>query len=178
MFHSISNCQKGLTGISFGNLLIKQVVAELSMHCPQIESFVTLSPIPGLNRWLEEQTFDTDNGATATTALAGKADPKDLQALAARYLLGAKRGDGQPLDPVARFHLGNGAEVHDIHAGADSSANGIAQSGGVMVNYLYDLAQTEANHAALANDGHVAASRGVRALQAATFTPITKEATA
>ncbi len=147
VFYSISNCQKGLMGISFGNLLIKQVVAELSLAFPQIEQFVTLSPIPGLNKWLATQRDDPEVGHIASAILEQRADSQDLRAMAARYLLNAKRDDGMPLDPVARFHLTNGAMVHDIHAGADTSENGLAQSSGAMVNYLYDLSMTEKNHA-------------------------------
>ncbi|SFR52231.1 malonyl-CoA decarboxylase [Litoreibacter janthinus] len=177
VFYSISNCQKGLTGISFGNLLIKQVVSELSLECPQLESFVTLSPIPGLNRWLETQTDDPDHGAAAQSVLSGDAVPEDVRAMAARYLLGAKRSDGLPRDPVARFHLGNGAEVHDIHAGADTSANGSAQSSGAMVNYLYDLTHAERNHEDFATAYTVAASRSVQALSTATLVTKPKEPT-
>ena len=167
VFYSISNCQKGLTGISFGNLLIKQVVAELSLECPQLEAFVTLSPIPGLNRWLKTQTEDPEQGGAAQAVLAATADPEDVRAMAARYLVTAKRGDGMPLDPVARFHLGTGAQVHDIHASADTSQNGTAQSSGAMVNYLYDLTQTERNHEDFATASTIAASRSVQALSTA-----------
>lgn len=177
VFYSISNCQKGLTGISFGNLLIKQVVAELSSECPQLESFVTLSPIPGLNRWLETQTDDPDHGFAAQAMLDGGAVPEDVRALTARYLVLAKRDDGLPRDPVARFHLGNGAEVHDIHANADTSSNGMAQSSGAMVNYLYDLKQTERNHEDFATASTVAASRSVQSLSTATLVTKPKEPT-
>lgn len=177
VFYSISNCQKGLTGISFGNLLIKQVVAELSSECPQLESFVTLSPIPGLNRWLETQTDDPDHGFAAQAMLDGGAAPEDVRALTARYLVLAKRDDGLPRDPVARFHLGNGAEVHDIHANADTSSNGMAQSSGAMVNYLYDLKQTERNHEDFATASTVAASRSVQSLSTATLVTKPKEPT-
>ncbi len=176
VFYSISNCQQGLTGISFGNLLIKQVVAELSLEFPQLDRFVTLSPIPGLNRWLSDQTEVESIGQVAKTVLDGSATPEDVRAMAARYLLTAKRDDGLPLDPVARFHLGNGAEVHDIHAGADTSANGLGQSGGAMVNYLYDLSLTERNHEDFASNGVVAASKPVLALSGAPLTNKPKEA--
>ncbi|MEP5761374.1 MAG: malonyl-CoA decarboxylase [Litoreibacter sp.] len=177
VFYSISNCQKGLTGISFGNLLIKQVVAELILEAPQIESFVTLSPIPGMNRWLANQTDNEDHASTAQAVLDGNAVAEDIRMMAARYLLVAKRGDGLPLDPVARFHLGNGAEVHDVHANADTSYNGMAQSSGTMVNYLYDLSQTDRNHEGFAMENTVAASRGVRTLSTATLTKKTEEPT-
>ncbi|WP_341368414.1 malonyl-CoA decarboxylase domain-containing protein [Yoonia sp. BS5-3] len=178
VFYSISNCQKGLTGISFGNLLIKQVVSELSLECPELESFVTLSPIPGLRRWLETQVDDPDLGGAAQAALDGALPPEDLRAITARYLVQAKRGDGLPKDPVARFHLGNGAEIHDLHAGADTSPKGIAQSAGAMVNYLYNLGQTERNHEAFATEATVTASRAVQALSTAQIQTKTKEPTA
>ncbi len=175
VFYSISNCQKGLTGISFGNLLIKQVVAELSLAFPQLEKFVTLSPIPGLMRWIQTQTDHTDHGHVAAAMLSQKATSHDVRAMAARYLLHAKRDDGLPLDPVARFHLGNGAEIHDIHADADASANGLAQSAGAMVNYLYDLSRTERHHEDFALKSLVVAAKPVQALSNAALTPRTKE---
>ncbi|MDV7143304.1 malonyl-CoA decarboxylase family protein [Tropicimonas sp. TH_r6] len=158
VFYSISNCQKGLKGISFGNFLIKQVVTELSQELPGLNTFVTLSPMPGLNRWLK--TLDGD--AKAARLLAGEASEAEAEALAARYLLEARRPDGFPRDPVARFHLGNGAIIHDVHAGADISENGMNQSSGMMVNYLYDRGQTEKNHEAFTGEKKIAASRGVR----------------
>ncbi|KMK66180.1 malonyl-CoA decarboxylase [Puniceibacterium sp. IMCC21224] len=155
VFYSISNCQSGLAGISFGNSLIKQVVADLSRDLPGLKTYVTLSPIPGLMRWLDSQGLSID------------ADPVRQRQLAAHYLTLAKRPDGGPVDPVARFHLGNGAQVHAIHAGADTSPNGLAQSGGVMVNYLYDLRQITQNHEGFAATGKIAASSEVRNLAAA-----------
>ena len=161
VFYSISNCQAGLRGISFGNSLIKQVVDVLGREVAGLKTFVTLSPIPGLSRWIETQD-------EAARAMLG-ADPATLEAealrrLAARYLLEAKAKDGAPLDPVARFHLGNGAEVHEIHANADLSAKGRQQSCGAMVNYLYDPARVEQNHEAFATHQTIAATRGVKAL--------------
>ena len=153
VFYSISNCQAGLAGISFGNSLIKQVAADLSRALPAISSFVTLSPIPGLNGWLTDQGTDPD-------------EDEQRDARAAHYLLEAKRPDGMPVDPVARFHLGNGAMVHAVHAGADTSSNGLAQSGGVMVNYLYDLSHIAQNHEQFVTDKTVVASAEVRALAA------------
>jgi malonyl-CoA decarboxylase len=175
VFYSISNCQKGLTGISFGNLLIKQVVAELSLAYPQLKDFVTLSPIPGLNRWLATQTEDKGHGHIATAILQHRAEPQDVRAMAARYLLLAKRDDGMPIDPVARFHLGNGAEVYDIHADADSSANGLAQSSGAMVNYLYDLSRTERHHEDFALKSIVTAAKPAQALSTMALSPKPKE---
>ena len=150
-FYSISNCQVGLAGISFGNSLIKQVVADLSLELPNLKTFVTLSPIPGLQRWLKQQGFNAPK-------------PEELEALAAHYLLNAKASNGAPYDPVARFHLGNGAMVHAIHANADSSDKGQAQSGGVMVNYLYDLSKIVRNHERFAADYMITATPAIRAL--------------
>lgn len=154
VFYSISNCQAGLAGISFGNSLIKQVVSDLSRDLPALTNFVTLSPIPGLNSWLD------------ANALPRPDTPERAQTMAARYLLDAKRADGLPVDPVARFHLGNGAQICAVHAGADISENGMAQSNGAMVNYLYDPSQITKNHEKFATDKTVVASSDVRALSA------------
>ena len=153
VFYSISNCQEGLAGISFGTSLIKQVVDDLSGELPQLNTFVTLSPIPGLMGWLRENGLDDGAGDAAT-----------LRQLAAHFLLQAKGPRGRPRDPVARFHLKNGASVHDIHARADVSPNGMAQSGGAMVNYLYDLGRITENHEDFATNQKVAASAALRAL--------------
>ncbi|MCR8725170.1 malonyl-CoA decarboxylase [Frigidibacter sp. ROC022] len=153
VFYSISNCQKGLAGVSFGNSLIKQVARDLARDLPNVKSFVTLSPIPGLVRWL-----------TREDRLAQADDPTMLRRLAAQYLVQEKTGDGRPLDPVARFHLANGAQIHAIHADADISENGLAQSRGVMVNYLYDLGRISRNLQQFAESGAVAASSAVRTL--------------
>ena len=152
-FYSISNCQAGLAGISFGNSLIKTVVQNLLRELPQIRTFVTLSPIPGLMSWLCDAGHDDK-----------LADPDAAPGLAAYYLLHAKHRTGQPLDPVARFHLNNGASVAALHAQADISAKGMAQSSGVMVNYLYDLTKIGDNHEAFANQHTVIADKSVRSL--------------
>ena len=152
VFYSISNCQSGLAGISFGNSLIKQVVQDLSHELPELKTFVTLSPIPGLSQWLETKGVDDE------------VDPTTLSQLTAHYLIDVKRDDGMPVDPVARFHLGNGAMVHAVHTGADLSANGLAQSHGAMVNYLYDLSAISQNHEVFAAKQQVAASSEVKAL--------------
>jgi malonyl-CoA decarboxylase len=153
VFYSISNCQAGLAGISFGNSLIKQVAEDLAAELPTLRTFVTLSPIPLLTRWMRGQ--GTDPAAL---------DAEALRAAAARYLLTAKRGDGLPYDPVARFHLGNGAMVHAVHAGADTSDKGMAESVGAMVNYLYDRARIEQNHERFADAREVVAAPAVRGL--------------
>ncbi len=153
VFYSISNCQTGLAGISFGNSLIKQVASDLARDLPRLSTFVTLSPIPGLNRWLETSKYAVD-------------DSSQDQALAAHYLLEAKKPDGTPFDPVARFHLGNGAKVHAVHAMADTSDNGLKQSNGTMVNYLYDLSQISQNHEKFVENNTVVASATVKSLSA------------
>jgi malonyl-CoA decarboxylase len=152
VFYSISNCQRGLASISFGNSLIKQVAADLASAMPELTTFVTLSPIPGLATWREQHGLTTPD----------QNEPEAARDVASYYLLHAKAKDGQPFDPVARFHLGNGAMVHAVHAGADLSDKGIAQSGGVMVNYLYDLSQVGANHELYVSTREVVASAEVK----------------
>ena len=155
VFYSISNCQDGLASISFGNSLIKQVAADLALALPNLRTFVTLSPIPGLAAWAEEDGARLDAD-----------DPDGARRLAARYLLQAKDHRGRPRDPVARFHLGNGATIHKVHGAADLSDKGRAQSGGAMVNYLYDLDRISANHERFAASGEITASPEVQALVA------------
>ncbi len=152
-FYSISNCQAGLAQISFGNSLIKQVAQDLSRELPQLQTFVTLSPIPGLARWMAEA------GLQSTSVDA-------LRRLAAHYLVHAKRPNGTPLDPVARFHLKNGASVLNVHAGADTSARGVEQSHGAMVNYHYDLKRVTENHELFAQDARVVAATEIEKLAA------------
>jgi malonyl-CoA decarboxylase len=154
IFYSISNCQVGLKGIPFGNHLIKRVVGLLKDELPHLETFATLSPVPGFAKWLAKE-----QGAEA-----GLPPAKELRALAARYLVHGRGTGNQPLDPVARFHLGNGARLEAVHANADLSPNGQKQAHGVMVNYLYDLNEIEANYFALTEHGIVAHSKAVRAL--------------
>jgi malonyl-CoA decarboxylase len=175
-FYSISNCQQGLAGVSFGAFLIKQVVEEIRRELPAIETFVTLSPVPGFRAWLET-TEDPAIMAVRSAALqlaeegnwlgaAGAAAQlrAALEPLAAHYLLKARRPDGRVLDPVARFHLGNGASLDRINWEGDLSPKGLAESFGIMVNYLYDLDEIERNHEAFVNRGQIAASSAVRKL--------------
>ena len=152
-FYSISNCQQGLAGISFGNSLIKTVVQTLSRELPSLTVFVTLSPIPGFMGWCSKFNIRTDSLQNG-----------DLRQLVAYYLLNGKRPDGRPIDPVARFHLNNGALVHAIHDAADISAKGMQQSAGLMVNYLYDLPHLAENHEEFATDNKIIASSDVRNL--------------
>jgi malonyl-CoA decarboxylase len=183
VFYSISNCQDGLKGISFGNFLLKQVVEELVRDVPSLKSFVTLSPIPGFARWLAQAGAEDAGDAaveearsacdvmrqagwpeTAHDAAAGEAVGPALMSAAANYFLVATTADGKPVDPVARFHLGNGARLERINWMADSSEKGLRDACGMMVNYRYELRDIEKNHEAYVNEGTVAASRSVRAL--------------
>jgi malonyl-CoA decarboxylase len=163
-FYSISNCQKGLRGISFGSFLIKQVVEELSVEFPALRSFVTLSPVPGLRAWAEATPETVAPARLAAFDAEPEAHADALRALAAHYLLTAKGPGGGAADPVARFHLGNGARLEQVHAGADPGERARRASWGVMVNYLYDLDDIERNHEAYANEGAIAASPAVRRL--------------
>ncbi|MEQ9039468.1 MAG: malonyl-CoA decarboxylase [Silicimonas sp.] len=151
VFYSISNCQAGLAGVSFGNSLIKQVARDLSRDLPNLKTFVTLSPVPGFMRWLAEGNISID-----------PADTAKLERLAAKYLLEAKDEHGRPVDPVARFHLGNGAIVHAVHSNADTSETGLKRSSGLMVNYLYDLGRISQNAVQFSKSNHVAASASVK----------------
>lgn len=156
VFYSISNCQAGLAGISFGNSLIKQVVKDLSRELPKLNRFSTLSPIPGFCNWL-----------TTTDRKPSDLPHEDIHKLAAHYILTAKRSDGLPLDAVTRFHLGNGAEVHEVHPKADNTEKGISESFGMMVSYLYDLPNISSNHEGFVTDKKIAASTQVEQLNRA-----------
>ncbi len=164
VFYSISNCQKGLRGISFGNFLIKQVVTELIDELPGLERFVTLSPVPGLRRYVGNAA-DDDPAVGGLSPPAGEhPDDDTARRLATSYLRWAKDETGRANDPVAHFHLSNGAELYDVHANADTSDTGMSNSWGVMVNYHYDPARTEDNHRAYVRDGVIAMSSKVRSL--------------
>ena len=152
VFYSITSCQPGLRGISFGNFLIKQVASDLRAEMPKLKTFATLSPIPGLRKW--------------AAGRLGSAVPEDSharQALAAWYLT-REWDDGDILDPVARFHLGNGARLERINSSADTTEKGFAQSFGLMVNYVYDLDDVERNHEEYVNRHNVVASGAVEKL--------------
>ena len=153
-FYSISNCQPGLNNISFGNFLIKQVVQVLQAEFPTIKQFVTLSPIPGFQRWLDTASEDeaeelvnlkAEVSQVPVNAEAIEEHAELIKKLVFNYFIHAKQGR-YPLDPVSRFHLGNGAMIHQLHTGADLSEKGLNQSRGTMVNYLYDLRYIERNH--------------------------------
>ncbi len=195
IFYSISNTQVGLRGVSFGNFLLKRVVDDLKRDFPRLRTFATLSPIPGVVRWAKHNPealreaftpgdwkrlaaagVDGPEDSRLSAVLAGEAQWPDDEALAralrepmlrlsARYLLEARKDD-KPLDAVARFHLGNGARVERLNWLADTSAKGLRQSWGVMVNYLYDPDRIEDNVEAFARSGEIDAATGVRRLAA------------
>jgi malonyl-CoA decarboxylase len=147
VFYSITSCQSGLRGISFGNFLIKQVAADLHAELPNLKVFATLSPIPGFRKWLQRRGV---KDAVLRTAVESDAFPSEelrtnLEALASHYLSREWEGT-QALDPVARFHLGNGARLERVNWLADVTPKGLAQSFGLMVNYVYDLGDVERNH--------------------------------
>ena len=176
VFYSISNTQRGLGGISFGNFLIKQVVEELRRELPKLENFVTLSPVPGFMQWLKQA--DDVPVSDEDRALLAHLDEPDwfdnaelasqlrsvLEPLAAHYFLKARTSKGRLIDSVARFHLGNGARLERIDWLGDLSPKGLRESAGVMVNYLYRLEDIEKNHEAYANQGEIAASSAVKKL--------------
>lgn len=178
VFYSISNCQRGLAGVSFGNFLIKQVAEEIAREYPKLTRFVTLSPVPGFAAWLRREMSaeaskaikpeDRDALTQVETAgwWRGEVEPLKEPVLraAAWYFLHAKTRSGAPVDAVARFHLGNGARLERINWLADLSENGLGQSHGLMVNYLYDLADVEKNHEAFAQQRIVVASSAVTKL--------------
>jgi len=179
VFYSISNCQEGLRGISFGNFLIKQVVEDLVKERPSLKTFVTLSPVPDFADWLAEVLREETSGLVGGTEraqlavlddrtwiTAGEADalrPLVLR-LAAHYFLRVKLENGRPADPVARFHLGNGARLERINWLGDTSPKGLREAHGLMCNYRYELRDIEKNHEAYENEAAVAASRQVVAL--------------
>jgi malonyl-CoA decarboxylase len=180
VFYSISNCQRGLAGVSFGNFLIKQVVEEICREMPKLTTFVTLSPVPGFSRWLAGELKAESSAAISETdrvvlELMERphwwTDPEiftqleqPLMRAAAWYFLRAKTPRGTPIDPVARFHLGNGARLERINWLGDTAEKAIAQGCGLMVNYLYDLDEIEKNHEAYAEGRMVVASSNVQRL--------------
>jgi malonyl-CoA decarboxylase len=184
IFYSITNCQEGLRGTSFGNLLIKQVAEELKREFPHLKTFATLSPIPGFRRWLADTEtrvrLSMGQNAEQRLALLAAIDqpgwneraapgaaPEALQKLLMRlcawYLMHARQG-AEPLDPVSRFHLGNGAALERLNWLGDTSAAGMARSAGMMVNYVYRLEDVERNHERYFAEHAVVASRAVEKL--------------
>ena len=181
-FYSITNCHEGLRGVSFGNMLIKQVVEELRRDFPKLKTFATVSPVSGFADWLTRTspalTIDERRPTLLRKVLdkfRGAADQADepevapgiereLSRLCASYLMYAKRKGTLPLDPVARFHLANGARLERLNWMGDTSPAGLARSLGFTVNYVYRLADVERNHEAYAKDHVVAASSEFRNL--------------
>jgi malonyl-CoA decarboxylase len=179
-FYSITNCQRGLSGVSFGHFLIKQVVEELSREFPRVSIFVTLSPAPNFADWLQRERANAASPALSDDdrdALAALDDEgwwrvpdiaasvrEPLLAAAAWYFLRAKNSRGAPVDAVARFHLGNGAQLERLDWLADISDKALQQSHGLMVNYRYDLGTIERNHEAYAQQHEIAAAGAVRKL--------------
>jgi malonyl-CoA decarboxylase len=193
IFYSISNCQDGLRGVSFGNFLIKQVVEELKAELPRVAHFSTLSPVPGFSRWLKKQLtagdvaglLPKDDLSVLKPAAKEKTPGRDVVALleterwwedtaltdtlrdpltrlCAVYLTTSPDSKG-PADPVARFHLGNGARLERVNWLGNVAPRGIRESHGIMVNYLYDPEQIEANHEAFVR-GAIVRSSAVGAL--------------
>jgi malonyl-CoA decarboxylase len=180
VFYSTSNCQAGLKGITFGHFLLKRVAEELKIEVPSLRTFATLSPVPGFAAWLRRER-DSRSSATLTPAeraLLREADapggsdlasaPRSLSALltsaVAHYLVLAADASGRPADPVARFHLGNGARLERVNWMGDPSPHGLETSAGFMVNYVYDLARIDRNHELFENRGERVAARAVRRL--------------
>ncbi len=195
IFYSISNAQAGLAGISFGNFLIKKVVASLKKDLPNLKTFATLSPIPGFRKWLDETLAEGDSALLQTSErealkmASGQKGAKGglkalldegrwvnkpeacdalkapLMRLAARYLTEAKRKGSRPLDPVAHFHLSNGARMERLNWLGDVSQKGIKQSAGMMINYLYKLSDIEKNHEAYRGEGQIIVSSQIKSLK-------------
>ena len=160
VFYSISNCQDGLAGISFGNFLIKKVAHKLKQEISEIDKFVTLSPVPGLMRWMENHA-----PVTYENCINKINDDENLLKKTFLYLTESNRDDNLPNDPVARFHLGNGAILHKINLHGDQSKKGMAQSHGVMINYLYDLDIVEKNHELFFKNKEVVLSGEMKSLK-------------
>ena len=193
IFYSISNAQKGLAGISFGNFLIKRVVGSLSREFKGLKTFATLSPIPGFGRWLinyfEEQKGDALLPSEWKSIWAAAGLPQEpsitellkdaswtendklvkalrgpLMRLCARYLMTEKGKGGRAVDPVAHFHLSNGAGMERLNWLANRSEKGLSESAGIMINYRYKLSNIDENHEAYTTHGEIAASPGMRGL--------------
>jgi malonyl-CoA decarboxylase len=166
IFYSISNTQTGLRGVSFGDSLIKRVVETLKAEFPRLKTFATLSPIPGLRQWMAKNAPASLMAALDDPLALGPKSPERAQLLAwaARYL-GKETDKGKPCDPVARFHLGNGARVERLNWAADPSPKGLKQSFGLMVNYLYDLKRLD-KHRAMLSQGQIPISGAIEDLYA------------
>jgi malonyl-CoA decarboxylase len=193
IFYSISNCQRGLSGISFGDFLIKRVVDALAAELAHLKTYATLSPLPGFRAWLDKRVAEKGDDLLIAPERRGletlplpaaersfakllakrgwhqdEALSQALKApmlrLAARYVLNEKTPAGRAFDPVAHFHLSNGARVERLNWRGDMSAKGLQQSYGMMINYLYRLPEIEENHEAYTSEGRVAASSAITRL--------------
>jgi malonyl-CoA decarboxylase len=180
VFYSITNCQRGLAGVTFGHFLIKQVVEEVSRELPRIANFVTLSPAPNFAAWLNRErineaslALDEDDRETLSAlaqpdwwrdAGVAAAVRETFLRAAAWYYVRARNSRGLPADSVARFHLGNGARLERLNWLGDTSSRALAQSYGLMVNYLYDLDYIEQNHEAYAQQHAIVAATSVSRL--------------
>lgn len=193
IFYSISNAQKGLVGISFGNFLIKRVVELLKHDVPNLKKFATLSPIPGFGKWsaqtLDDDAFELTNAERKALSplVDGKSDGERLKSalgrpnwyrdeqlagalkvpvsrMAAHYLHGERRPDGKAKDPVAHFHLSNGARMERLNWLGDTSQKGLSQAHGMMINYLYRVSDIESNSDAYSSSGKIAVSSSVKPL--------------
>ena len=165
VFYSISNCQIALKGVSFGSFLIKQVVSEIQQEFKEINQFVTLSPVPGLRKWAnkmnaskDEELSDSVTKDISDCCNKEEIDQSALLRLTYHYLTQIKNKNGNAINPVAHFHLGNGASIYQIHADANTNQIAIDDSWGVMVNYLYDLDLVAKNHESYANNDPVVVS--------------------
>jgi malonyl-CoA decarboxylase len=175
MFYSITNCQPGLRGISFGNMLIKQVVEDLGREFPRLRTFATLSPITGFRDWLAKSSQANASLAPVAARLEAIDAERDrtlidglkpqLLPLCAHYLLHARNGN-EPLDSVERFHLGNGARLERVNWRADTSPGGWQRAAGMMVNYVYRLDDVDRNHEAYARAHRIVAARAIEKLAA------------
>ena len=165
IFYSISNCHAGLAGISFGNFLIKQVATSLKQRFPQLKTFSTISPAPGFRSWLESQAEEREEITTLLAEFSADADEAmldEVEKLAANYFLKQKNSRGKPLDPVARFHLKNGAILERINILGNPAEKGMERSLGTMVNYVYDLSRVEENHEEYVKNDRVISSSQVK----------------
>jgi len=171
IFYSISNCQAGLAGISFGNALIKRVVHDLAHEFPGLKTFATLSPIPGFVAWLKAREAAETPLETILAKRTWSRDPsvanavKDpLLKLCAHYLVEETRPGGGASDPVAHFHLSNGARIERLDWLGDRSSRGLRMSAGIMVNYVYRLDQIDENHENYTTSGKISYSPAIKAL--------------
>jgi len=187
IFYSISSAQKGLTGVSLGNFLIKRVVDELKKECPSLTNFATLSPVPGFSTWLKrlamqddselltaeeletlklatDKTFNEllDDTTWVSDEKVSDAMREPMQRVLAKYIVKEKRDNGNAANPVAQFHLSNGAIFERINWLGDLSEHGISQSFGMMINYLYDLSVIDKNHEQYIEHGDIAQSKQIQ----------------